>query len=171
MPSFKYCPVCGSQPDTEKLTKFFLCEKCGYTLFMNTVAATSAIIEYKDKILFAVRAKEPSSGKLDLPGGFVDYDETAEQALERELMEELSITLPEPGYLCSFPNVYPYKNVTYRTIDLFYTATLDCEPALKPADDVSDVRWINKNSIPFNEIAFESVRNALQYYLDSAQRE
>ncbi len=171
MPSFKYCPACGSKTDTEKLNKFFLCSSCGYTLFMNTAAATSVIIEYKDKILFAVRAKEPSSGKLDLPGGFVDYAETAEQALERELMEELSITVPEPGYLCSFPNVYPYKNVTYRTIDFFYTVTLDCEPVLKPADDVSDVRWIKKNSIPFDEIAFPSVQHALHYYLDTANRE
>ena len=171
MTSFKYCPVCGSQSNTEKLTKFFLCESCGYTLFMNTVAATSAIIEYEDKILFAVRAKNPASGKLDLPGGFVDYAETAEQALERELMEELSITVPEPGYLCSFPNVYPYKNVTYRTVDLFYTARLDHEPVLKPADDVSNVRWINKNSIPFDEIAFSSVRSALHYFLDSVNRE
>jgi len=166
MTSFKYCPDCGSKSIAADYIKYFLCEQCGYKYFMNAATATSVIIEYDDKILFTVRANEPGKGKLDLPGGFVDSAESAEQALERELMEELSLIIDMPVYLCSFPNVYPYENVTYHTVDLFYVKKLDHDPILKPADDVADIKWIKKNEIPFDEIAFPSVRFALKHYLE-----
>ena len=131
---------------------------------MNPSAATAAIIEHAGEILFVVRAKEPAAGMLDLPGGFVDAGESVEEALARELEEELGLKNVQAQYMGSFPNVYPYAGVTYRTIDLIYTARLETRPDLNAADDVLEIVWIDCNNIPFDRIAFASTRNAIAVF-------
>lgn len=116
------------------------------------------------EILFAVRAGAPQAGKLDLPGGFVDNDESGEASLLRELDEELGLTGIDPRYMASFPNTYPYAGVVYKTLDLIYLVELDEKPELRPADDVAGIRWISADAIPFEELAFESVRRALRCF-------
>jgi len=161
---FTYCPACGAESFSQDCAKSFKCHQCGFILFMNPSAATAAIIEHDGDVLFAVRAQEPAAGRLDLPGGFVDAGESVEAALTRELDEELGLKDVEAEYMGSFPNTYPYAGVTYQTIDLIYTIKLDIRPALTVADDVAEAVWIDSNHIPFDRIAFTSIRNALAVY-------
>jgi len=51
------------------------------------------LLSYQDGILFTVRTKEPGLGQLNFPGGFVDHNESLEQALVREIHEELSLSI------------------------------------------------------------------------------
>jgi ADP-ribose pyrophosphatase YjhB (NUDIX family) len=120
--------------------------------------------------MFLVRAKEPALGKLDFPGGFVDPGEGALEGLRRECREELDW---EPAgdlvLFASFPNTYPYKNITYNTCDLFFTVQA---PGLRREDlrldpkEIGDVRFIEPGSVDFNELAFESTRRAVTAFLD-----
>lgn len=106
---------------------------------------------------------------LDLPGGFVDNSETGEASLLRELDEELGLTGVSLRYLASFPNTYPYAGIVYRTLDLIFLVELDTKPELQPADDVAAIRWISAEAVPYEDIAFDSVRAALRYYQESRQ--
>jgi ADP-ribose pyrophosphatase YjhB (NUDIX family) len=130
-------------------------------------AAVAAIIEHGPEILLVRRAKEPRSSMLDLPGGFVDYEETAEEALAREIYEELNLQIGNIRYLTSAPNVYVFKDVPYHVLDIsFICGALDFEN-IKAKDDVSEFLLFRPEQIPFDELAFESTKSTLVYYNQS----
>jgi ADP-ribose pyrophosphatase YjhB (NUDIX family) len=164
--SLRFCPDCGAQAFLPTSGKSWRCASCDFVFYQNTAAAVAVIIRYAGEILFAVRAGEPQAGKLDLPGGFVDDSESAEAALSRELAEELGLRDVRASYMASFPNTYPYAGVDYKTVDLIYVAELAERPSLQPADDAAGVRWINVWDIPFEQVAFDSIRRALTYFRD-----
>ncbi len=99
---------------------------------------------------------------LDLPGGFVDHDESLEQALEREIKEELQVTISQWSYVFSYPNRYEYEGVLYKTIDAFFLTELDDKPVVIASDDVADTVWLEIHAINLDKIAFDSIRNAVQ---------
>ena len=148
--------------------KQFECDRCGFVYFQNVAAAAGAVIEAEGKVLLVERAKEPDLGMLDLPGGFVDPGETLEEALVRELEEELGLQLEVENcgqYLCSSVNEYPYKRVLYHSLDLFFLVRLEQIPEIKPADDVGGYQWCEPGEIQFEAVAFPSVQDALHCYL------
>ena len=80
------------------------CPDCGYVLYCNVAAAVGVIISDKNNnVLFEIRAKEPRKGFAALPGGFIDADETAEDAAKRECCEEIGADVQNIKYVCSFP--------------------------------------------------------------------
>jgi ADP-ribose pyrophosphatase YjhB (NUDIX family) len=166
----RFCPACGGDGVAWRSGKELNCELCGFVLFLNSAAAAGAIIECGGMILLAVRKNEPCRDMLDLPGGFADIGESGEMTARRELREELGIDVGELTYLCSFPNIYPYRDVTYHTLDLIFLARLDEIPGIIPRDDVKDYIWIEPDAIDFNQVAFPSIRNALEFYRFAKQR-
>lgn len=125
--AFNMCPMCGSKNVENPGMRKWICRDCGFDLYNNVAAAVGVIIYDKDKnVLFEVRAKEPRKGFIALPGGFVDFDESAESAIIRECSEEIGVQLKpeEVKFLCTNPNTYPYKNILYKTCDIFFTAPL-----------------------------------------------
>lgn len=160
----KYCPRCA-QPGFTRRHKPHVCDACGFTLFLNVAAAVAALIEVDGELLVCARARAPGTGKLDLPGGFVDDGETAEQALRRELHEELGIASVAPVYFGSYPNTYPYRSVEYRTLDLVFTIALPERPVIMRSDELADVVWISKSGIVPDAFAFPSIRAAVAAYL------
>lgn len=99
---FKYCPKCGSEHFEENNFKSKKCRDCGFIYYFNSCSSTIAlIVNDKHELLVATRAHEPSKGTLDLPGGFVDMDETGEEAVRREVKEETNLVVEETKYLFS----------------------------------------------------------------------
>ena len=89
---FKYCPVCGSSRFDIHNEKSKQCADCGFTYYANPSSATVAlIVNEKNELLTVRRGKEPAKGTRDLPGGFVDMDETGEQGVAREVLEETGL--------------------------------------------------------------------------------
>lgn len=158
---FEYCPSCRSANLRFEEQKRVRCSACDFVYYHNVATAVGAILRCGDHILFAVRAREPGKGLLDLPGGFCDPGESLEQALQRELHEELGLTIDGARYLFSFPNTYPYRGVTYRTTDALFEVRLGSRPTVHAADDVAAIRWVHLQDVVLEDIAFESVRNAL----------
>ena len=93
----------------------------------------------------ARRAKDPAKDTLDLPGGFVDNEENAEQGMVREIFEEtgLHISADSVEYLFSSPNVYRYSGMDIHTLDLFFLCHIDEDDvAVKAADDAGELAWV-----------------------------
>ncbi len=161
-----HCGRCG-QPgvrfDGEKL---FTCPACGWHFYQNSAAAVVAVLELGDTILLTRRARDPGTGLLDLPGGFVDNGESAERALARELDEELGLTLPESAfhYLFSLPNTYPYREVLYHTTDFFYRASIGAVPAIVDRDEITALEFADPRKIAPASIALPSIRAGLARY-------
>ena len=122
---FKLCPMCGSKKIENHGNRKWICPDCGFDLYNNVASAVGVVIYDKyDNVLFEVRAKEPRKGFLALPGGFVDFDESAEEAVARECREEIGVSVEGAEFLCTAPNVYEYKGIEYKTCDIFFTAAL-----------------------------------------------
>lgn len=131
---FKMCPMCGSPKIENHGNRKWVCPDCGYDLYCNVAAAVGVIIRDRyNNVLFEVRAKNPQKGLLAVPGGFVDFNETLEEAVVRECREEIGVEITGVKFLCSAPNTYVYKNVEYKTCDVFFTAELP--PQFDTIDD------------------------------------
>jgi len=120
-----FCPSCGRKSFEEDDNQRNECKECNFTFYRNVAAAVAVVVRCRDEVLFTIRATDPGKGMLDLPGGFVDPQESLEEAAKRELLEELRIDESSLRYLFSEPNIYRYRDVDYNTIDAFFEVQLD----------------------------------------------
>lgn len=153
---FIYCPKCSSGNLVNRDNKSISCKDCDYIFYQNNASAVAVVIRHENKIVLVKRARNPKKGMLDFPGGFVDPLESLEDAVHREIFEELGIELENVEYLDSAPNVYEYRGVTYLTTDCFFTCRAKDISKMKPADDVSDYILIDPKDIAIDQLAFES---------------
>ena len=160
----RFCPRCGAKTFVYDGFKSFTCGTCDFVLYHNSAAAVMAVLTLDDRILLARRAHDPAKGKLDLPGGFVDPDESAEAALRRELKEEMGLVLEAMTYLGSAPNRYAYGGMVYPTCDLVYHSPLDTIPSVLDKTEVSEVVLLKPHEIVLDELAFPSNRAALDLF-------
>lgn len=122
-------------------------------------AAVAAIIRNdKNEILFTIRKHQPAQGTLDLPGGFVDLGETAENALAREIFEELNLKIKSFNFEGSFTNKYLFKEIEYQTLDLVFNCTVETFDTLQAADDVLDYVFRDPSSVNPDEIGLDSIK-------------
>jgi 8-oxo-dGTP pyrophosphatase MutT (NUDIX family) len=167
---FNFCPSCASRNICFERNKLFRCPDCGFLYYHNVAAAAACIIETNEGIVFLTRSKDPSKGKLDLPGGFIDQDEGAVEGMRRECLEELGTDFGAAfSFFASFPNDYLYKGIDYKTCDLYFAVSA---PDLKASDirldpnENSGVRIIKPADINFDELAFEAGRRAVKAVLE-----
>ncbi len=163
---FRYCPQCGSSHFAEASEKSKKCENCGFEYFLNPSAAVAAfILNSRGELLVERRKKEPAKGMYDLPGGFADVRETAEDAIVREVAEETSLRVTSVRYLFSQPNVYRYSDFDVHTLDMFMECGVEDEAALHAADDAAECMWMPLGDIHTEQFGLRSVRQALHQYL------
>lgn len=162
---FHYCPRCGADAVETPHRKLLVCRACDFHYYTNAAAAVIALIHNEaGDILFVRRGREPAKGKLDLPGGFVDPDETIENALVREVKEEVGLEVTGFTFLASFPNRYLYRDVLYHTIDSVFVCTVADFTPLTDNDETQEAILIAPDAVDFEAIGFESVRNAVRHY-------
>ena len=161
---FRYCPKCASENISMQSENSMLCKDCGFTYFHNTAAAVGGILVLEKKIVLLRRNQEPMTGKLDLPGGFINYNESAEDALTREVMEETGIDIQKLHYFGASSNIYHYKGVTYYTSDIFYTADILSVESFRPNEEVSELVLADPATIDMKEIAFPSAVFMVEKY-------
>jgi len=163
---FAFCPACGSHFFEKNNEKSKRCASCGFVFYMNPSAAVAAfIVNEKQELLVCRRKKEPAKGTLDLPGGFVDNNETAEEALKREISEELQSEVENAGYLFSLPNEYEYCDLLVPTLDLFFSCKLTNETSLVPSDDVEECFFVPLSEIQPELFGLKSVKRAIEKFL------
>ena len=162
---YNFCPKCGSKSE-RKLTNLLVCPNCGYNFYINPSPTNGLIIENsKGEILLVKRKLEPKKGYLDVAGGFVEPGESLEESCVREAKEELGVDISEIRYFKSYPDQYLYLGVNIKTIGFVLTAKIEDGADIRPADDVEEADFYPKDKIPFEKIAFDSIRRGLIDYL------
>lgn len=160
---FKYCPCCGSNKYTANSTKSKRCESCGFEQFMNPSAAYVALIhDDNGRWLVVRRREEPAKGTLDLPGGFADIGETAEEGIAREVKEETNLDVTSCQYLFSVPNTYLYSGLQIPTLDMFFKCSVADISKLKAMDDAAECLWIAPEDIHPEEFGLLSIRKGVE---------
>jgi mutator protein MutT len=160
---FGFCPRCGSSQFRTMGSRAKKCENCYFTYYFNASAAVAALIfDEKGRLLLTRRAVEPHIGMLDLPGGFIEPMESAEEAVSRELKEELGVEVISMEYLCSFPNEYPFSGLSVSTLDMAFCVKVKSLNGMNPMDDISAFEFYFPDEVPLNEISATSVKNIIE---------
>ncbi len=163
---FRYCPKCGSEYFEINNFKSKHCSKCGFTYYQNPSSATAAfILNSRGELLVVRRGKEPAKGTLDLPGGFVDNEESGEQGIIREIKEETGLSIDHVDYLFSIPNIYRYSGMDIHTLDMFYVCHTDDDTLPEAADDAAECMWVPLRQVYVERFGLRSIRQAVHTFL------
>jgi len=162
---YHFCPVCAGPLEPESLS-LLRCARCGYPFYQNSKPTANAVIPRtlrgRTEVLLARRGVEPFKGWWDLPGGFLHNGEQPLEGLARELREELGLGLAGARFLAAYAERYPRQDIPEEaqfTLCLFYLCEIE-GPAAAAADDISEVRWFDLQTLPEN-LAFQGNRQAL----------
>jgi ADP-ribose pyrophosphatase YjhB (NUDIX family) len=159
----KYCSQCGSQvveriPAGDSLPRA-VCEACGTIHYENPRIVVGCIPEAGERILLCRRAIEPRHGFWTVPAGFMENGETLAQGAARETLEE-ALAEVEIGDLCAIMDV-----LRARQVHMFFRATLVGDQ-FGAGHESLETRLFLEEEIPWDEIAFPSVRFALETWLE-----
>jgi len=137
------CTKCGKLT-TKKNDSLFVCE-AGHENWINPAVGAIVYVIKDNKVLFGVRSVEPNSGKLSLPGGFVDVNETAEQAAIREAKEELGIDVVLQTCLGTYATTYDSRPI----LNVVFVASSQSQ-SVTPGDDLNggEPVWREVESLP-----------------------
>ena len=163
---FKFCPVCGSPNFEINNIKSKKCKDCGFSYYLNASSATVAlIVNEKNELLVVRRKNDPGKDMLDMPGGFVDMDETGEEAMAREVKEETGLEATEVIYQFSYPNTYLYSGFLVHTLDMFFKVKVKDLSHIEAMDDAAAYYWIPFSEIDIDKFAFDSIKKGLTRFL------
>src|SRR3989338_7408272 len=146
------------------------CELCA---FENPKPTATAVVIRNQKLLVVRRAEEPFRGEWDFVGGYLSKNETPDEALRREIKEELGVN-SRLTYLGAFPGTAKYKNYDFPVLSFAYLAELVGDIKLNKEEN-SEISWVpisELKTIAFdsNQKILEFVKNKFVYDLDKAQK-
>jgi 8-oxo-dGTP diphosphatase len=152
----RYCPQCGTalemRLDGDRLRP--VCPACGFIFYLNPLVAAGTLVEHDGKVALVKRGVDPGRGLWGLPAGYVEADESAEEAAVRETFEEAHLVVEVDGLLDAFS----YRSDQNRGVLLVYAARV-LSGDLVAGDDAMDAGWFAPDELP--EIAFRTHREVL----------
>src|SRR5882672_1280719 len=162
-----FCGNCGAKvalrvPPGDTLPRY-VCDSCHTIHYQNPKMVVGCIVEWEDKILLCKRAIEPRYGLWTVPAGCMENSETTAQGAERETLEEANARV-EVGALFALYNI-PHINQVYL---LFRARLLDLD--FSPGAETLDVKLLSEAEIPWDQIAFATVRNTLTHFYNDRAR-
>ena len=167
--SIRHCRQCGTAveqriPDDGDTRVRAVCPACRTVHYINPLIVVGTVPVWRDgRVLLCKRAIEPRHGKWTLPAGFMELNETTQEGAARETDEEAGAQI-EMGPLFSLINLSVVGQV-----HMFYRATL-LSDAFDPGPESLEVRLFDASEIPWESLAFTTVRMTLERHFEDARR-
>ena len=139
------------------------CQDCGYVAYENPKIVVGSVVEVAGQILLCRRAIEPRRGFWTLPAGYMEMAETVEEGAMREAWEEAQARIALEGVLAV------YSIARLGQVQVIFRAGL-AEPGFAAGPESLEVRLFDWDEIPWEEIAFPSVRWALDHWREMMGR-
>jgi|SRR3989344_1474520 len=143
--SYKYCPNCKTELKRKLRDNVsrICCSNCDFIFWNNPRPVVSVVIHKDEEVLMLKRAKEPFKEYWVLPGGYINVEETPEEAVSREVKEEANIEIR----LEKLIGVYRIDDDPRGiNIDIIYSAKSKGSIALSSED--SEFKYYKSNSLP-----------------------
>ena len=162
----KFCSNCGAAvalkvPPGDTLPRY-VCDACNTIHYQNPRMVVGCIVEWEGQVLLCKRAIEPRYGMWTVPAGYMENGETLANGAMRETLEEANARV-ELGPLYA---VYSIPHVSQVYI-LFRARLLDA--GIKAGAETLEVRLCSEHEVPWEELAFATIRNALTHYFADRQ--
>ncbi|WP_338396749.1 NUDIX hydrolase [Persicobacter psychrovividus] len=159
----KFCSHCGSSNMVMKTPvgdhrRRFTCDDCGAIHYQNPRVIAGCLIEQDEKVLLLRREIAPQAGLWNLPAGFLENGETVREGAMRETREEAMAEV-DLQYLHVVYNLPQFHQVY-----LIYYGALP-QGRFGAGEETLEARFFAKSEIPWDEIAFESTKYALEKWL------
>ncbi len=164
----QFCTRCAGALEVRRLADErhpqAVCARCGHIEWQNPKPTASALLlrRLRDdgpfEVLLVRRAQPPREGAWDCPGGFIDPDEHPEEALRREIREELSVQVELQGLVGIFTDRYGDDGES--TLNIYYRGKISTGTPC-PSSDISEAAWFSIDQLP-EALAFENNRQALR---------
>ena len=156
-----HCRQCGSgvnyQIPVDDNRERAVCPACATIHYQNPLNVVGTVPVWGDQVLLCKRAIEPRYGFWTLPAGFMELGETLQAGALRETVEEAGAQV-EMQALFTILNV-----VRVGQVHLFYRARM-LDTTLDPGTETLEARLFHEHEIPWDEIAFRTVRETLKHY-------
>ena len=166
--AIKHCRACGHAvtyrlPDDGDTRHRAICNACQTIHYENPLNVVGTVPYLGDRVLLCLRNIEPRRGKWTLPAGFMEMGETTAQGAGRETDEEAGANFEIEGLfsVLSVPRV--------GQVHMFYRARL-LNDRFDPGPETIEARLFTEDEIPWDEIAFRTVRETLLRYFDDRRR-
>jgi ADP-ribose pyrophosphatase YjhB (NUDIX family) len=158
-----YCNQCGARvelrtPPGDHLPRY-VCSSCGTIHYENPRLVVGCVPEHDGRILICKRAIEPRTGFWTVPAGFMENNETLQQAAARESLEE-ALAVVEIGSLLSVVHV-----LHAHQVHVFFRASLP-KAQFGAGLESLEVKLVRPEEIPWDDIAFPSTDFTLRRYLE-----
>jgi len=159
---YRFCPRCGG--DLEKRIvkptepKRLVCLNCSFIFYQDPKVVAGTIFTLDGRIVLLKRGVEPATGKWVFPGGYVDRGESVHEAAIRETKEESQMDVKLGPLL----NVYSYPR-SPNIIIVYVAEAVGGE--LAAGDESVEARVFAPAEIPWNDLAFDSTKDALKDYI------
>jgi len=130
------------------------------------VPAVGAFIVNGGRILLVKRGHEPCAGKWSVPGGVIELGEKVEEALRREIKEELGIDVEIMGILDIYDSIFRDKrgNIRYHYVIIDFVAKPKTKN-IKPSDEILDYKWVELSEIEEMDVT-PSLKRMIKKYGD-----
>ncbi len=158
----KHCKNCGTAvvyrvPDDGDTKDRAVCPACHTIHYENPLNVVGTVPYWGDKVLLCKRNIEPRYGKWTLPAGFMEMSETVAEGAARETLEEAGAQFAMEGFfsLLNVPRV--------GQVHVFYLARL-LSDVFDPGFETIEARLFAEDEIPWDEIAFRTVKETLEHY-------
>lgn len=164
--AFKYCPRCGKESSNNTKEKnLFKCSFCQFEFYFNGRPCAQAILLKDNKILLVKRNIEPFKGNWEIPGGFLNIGESLDEALKREMNEELGIKIIKSEYLVSLPAIYPYQGIDLNVVANYFIC--DFSGPIKLNKEIGEIKYFSLNHIPRNTHKIH--KKAIKFYRSNSK--
>ncbi|NCW46058.1 MAG: NUDIX domain-containing protein [Gemmatimonadaceae bacterium] len=163
----KFCSHCGQPvalkiPAGDTLPRH-VCDACDTIHYQNPRMVVGCIAEWEDRILLCKRAIHPRLGFWTVPAGFMENGETTQAGAARETLEEANARVDDLS-LYALYNI-PHINQVYI---LFRARLLDLD--FHPGTESLETKLVAEADIPWNELAFATVRDTLRHYYSDRRK-
>ena len=163
-----HCRQCGHKverriPDDGDTRERAVCPACHTIHYENPLNVVGTVPVWGDRVLLCKRNIEPRWGKWTLPAGFMELGETTAQGAARETIEEAGaqFEMEDLFTVMSVPRV--------GQVHLYYRARLTSE-RFDPGHETIEARLFREQDIPWEELAFRTVRETLQRFFEDRRR-
>lgn len=154
----QYCGRCGGLTSAVPNDTFMCCTQCGHVVYPRVSPCVLVVVSNESRILLARSPRFPS-GLFSAIAGFIEPAETLEEAVAREVKEEVGIDITDIDYYASQPWPFPHQ------LMIGFHARYSAGEITPDGIEIIEADWFSKNSLPQLPPSYSLSRRLIEHVI------